>query len=125
MKHILTGFIAIIVLAWGLELFAPGHLSAGSLPWAAYQEGLHLSGLLAIAMMSLAMVLATRPVWLEGAVGGMDRVYRLHKWSGIIPFLAWLESLQGPRGLGESLRQGLRKHWPGRVRFHQEAFEMR
>lgn len=34
--------------------------------------------------MSLAMILATRPGWLERPLGGMDRVYRLHKWSGIL-----------------------------------------
>jgi predicted ferric reductase len=34
--------------------------------------------------MSLAMILATRPVWLERPLGGMDRFYRLHKWSGIL-----------------------------------------
>jgi len=31
----------------------------------------------------------------------------------------------GPRGLAESLQDGLRSAWRGRFRFHQEAFEMR
>ena len=51
---------------------------------AARQEALYLSGLLSIAMMSLTMLLATRPAWLEAPLGGMDRVYRTHKWAGIL-----------------------------------------
>jgi predicted ferric reductase len=31
----------------------------------------------------------------------------------------------GPQGLAQALREGLRRPWPGRIRFHQEAFEMR
>jgi len=41
------------------------------------------SGVLAIGVMSLAMVLATRPMWLEPRLGGLDKLYRLHKWLGI------------------------------------------
>ncbi|AYM98438.1 reductase [Acidovorax sp. 1608163] len=35
------------------------------------------------ALMSLIMVLSLRPTWLERPLGGMDKVYRLHKWAGI------------------------------------------
>ncbi len=31
----------------------------------------------------------------------------------------------GPQGLGKKIREGLWRAWPGRLRFHQEAFEMR
>jgi predicted ferric reductase len=31
----------------------------------------------------------------------------------------------GPRGLGDTLREGMQQLTPGRVRFHQEAFELR
>ncbi len=84
MKTLLASFLAIVALGWAVELQSPGHLLASSLPWAVYQEALLLSGLLSIALMSLAMVLATRPAWLERPLGGMDRIYRLHKWSGIL-----------------------------------------
>jgi len=94
MKTILVSFISIIALAWGWEVLSPDHLSAGSLPWIAYREGLNLTGLLTISLMSLAMVLATRPAWLERPLGGLDRIYRLHKWSGILAgtfaMLHWL-----------------------------------
>ena len=41
------------------------------------------TGLLGIGMMSLAMVLAVRPTWFEPRLGGLDKMYRLHKWLGI------------------------------------------
>jgi predicted ferric reductase len=31
----------------------------------------------------------------------------------------------GPRGLADALRKGMKESWNGRLRFHQEAFEMR
>lgn len=36
-----------------------------------------------IAAMSVALVLATRPKWVEPLFGGLDRMYGLHKWLGI------------------------------------------
>jgi predicted ferric reductase len=65
-------------------VFATGGSSGGTLPWVIRQEVLYLSGLLSIALMSLAMFLSTRPAWLETPLGGMDRVYRTHKWAGIL-----------------------------------------
>ena len=41
------------------------------------------SGVLGIGVMSVAMVLAVRPVWFESTLGGLDKMYRLHKWLGI------------------------------------------
>ncbi|MCB1776885.1 MAG: ferric reductase-like transmembrane domain-containing protein [Candidatus Competibacteraceae bacterium] len=41
------------------------------------------SGILGIGVMSLAMLLAIRPVVLEPYLGGLDKMYRLHKWLGI------------------------------------------
>ncbi|MGM0594621.1 MAG: ferredoxin reductase family protein [Pseudomonadota bacterium] len=83
MKRLLISFTAILALAWGLQLPQAGYMDGVALPWAIYLEGLFLSGVLSIALMSLAMILATRPVWLERPLGGMDRIYRAHKWSGI------------------------------------------
>ncbi|WP_340155878.1 hypothetical protein, partial [uncultured Winogradskyella sp.] len=42
------------------------------------------SGVIGIGVMSIAMLLALRPVWLEPILGGLDKSYRLHKWLGII-----------------------------------------
>ncbi|MET0050929.1 MAG: ferric reductase-like transmembrane domain-containing protein [Candidatus Thiodiazotropha sp.] len=41
------------------------------------------SGILAIIAMSIAVVLALRPRWLEEHLHGLDKMYRLHKWLGI------------------------------------------
>ncbi|MTW20519.1 ferredoxin reductase family protein [Allochromatium palmeri] len=83
MNIYLTGFIALLVLAWAGALGVNG-LGTTSLPWAIQSQAFYLSGLLAIGLMSLAMVLATRPTWLERPLGGMDRVYRMHKWTAIL-----------------------------------------
>ncbi|WP_025917755.1 ferric reductase-like transmembrane domain-containing protein [Herminiimonas sp. CN] len=84
MKTILAGLLAIVTLGWGWDLlYGPGP-SGSSVLWTMRQQGLYLTGLYSIALMSLSMLLATRPAWLERPLGGMDRVYRLHKWSGIL-----------------------------------------
>lgn len=41
------------------------------------------SGVIAMGAMSLAMLLALRPRWLEPRLDGLDKMYRLHKWLGI------------------------------------------
>lgn len=41
------------------------------------------SGIIAMGLMTVAMLLALRPVWLEPALDGLDKMYRLHKWLGI------------------------------------------
>ncbi|SIR07982.1 Predicted ferric reductase [Aromatoleum tolulyticum] len=83
MIPVLTALIAIVAGTWGWGLVVNG-AGPGSLPWVVYDQGLYLSGLLAIALMSLAMVMAARPLWAERVLGGMDRTYRLHKWAGIL-----------------------------------------
>ena len=49
-----------------------------------------LSGVVTIAAMSVAMVLATRPRWLEPHLAGLDKMYRLHKWLGITALVGGL-----------------------------------
>lgn len=41
------------------------------------------SGVVLITVMSVAMMLALRPTWLERHLDGLDKMYRLHKWLGI------------------------------------------
>jgi predicted ferric reductase len=71
---------------------------------------LQCSGVVAIGGMSLAMVLAVRPVWFESRLGGLDKMYRLHKWLGIsalvLSVLHW-GLAQGPKwAVGWGWRQG-------------------
>ena len=56
--------------------------------WQLRQHAITVSGLWSIGLMSLTMVLALRLPLLEGPLGGMDQVYRLHKWAGIGAALA-------------------------------------
>ncbi|SMH31648.1 ferredoxin reductase family protein [Mesorhizobium australicum] len=59
-----------------------------------------VTGILAIVCMSAAMILALRPRWPEAWFGGLDKMYRLHKWLGIgalvLSIVHWLWS-QGPK----------------------------
>ncbi|WP_051303553.1 ferredoxin reductase family protein [Psychromonas aquimarina] len=61
-----------------------------------------LSGGLAAAYMTLAMVLAVRPAWLEKPLDGLDKMYRLHKHLGIAALISliihWL-LVNGMKGL--------------------------
>jgi len=115
MKNIIRiylGFLTVISALWLLansEVFAVGD----SISLRNFM--VQYFGVLAIASMSLIMVSATRPVWLENVTGGLDKTYRLHKWLGITALVAaivhWLWS-NGPKwaaGLGLIERK---KHGP-------------
>ncbi|MDR3214070.1 MAG: ferric reductase-like transmembrane domain-containing protein [Azoarcus sp.] len=59
-------------------------------PWAQSYDFFRLrsaivnyTGILAMGAMSVAMMLAIRPMWVEPLLGGLDKSYRLHKWLGI------------------------------------------
>ena len=90
-KHWALGaFLAVITALW-VAVSPPGWRifplvdadGAASGAWALRQHALYLSGLLSVGLMSLCMLLALRQPWMERVVGGMDQVYRLHKWAGI------------------------------------------
>jgi len=44
---------------------------------------INLTGVMGIGVMSVALMLAARPTVLEPFFGGLDKMYRLHKWLGI------------------------------------------
>ena len=67
----------------------------------AFRGGMvQVTGILAMGCMSAAMILALRPRWPERWFGGLDKMYRLHKWLGIgglaLAVVHWLWS-QGPK----------------------------
>ena len=82
-RHFLMLFLAILGLAWAWEALVM-HPVAGDALWVARKQAMYLTGIGSMGLMSLVMVLATRPVWLESWLGGMDRVFQLHKWAGIL-----------------------------------------
>jgi predicted ferric reductase len=89
-KIVLGAWLLAITLAWlavaSPQLAASPPLmaqAAGAGWWQLRQHTLYLTGLWSIGLMSLVMLLALRLPWLERPLGGMDQVYRLHKWAGI------------------------------------------
>lgn len=56
--------------------------------WQLRQHALYLTGLWSISLMALAMLLALRLPLFDRLMGGMDQVYRLHKWTGIAAALS-------------------------------------
>lgn len=106
MRRIAISFWAALALVTLLWLAAdPAALQpAGFMPLRGSM--VQISGLLAMTCMSLAMILALRPRWPERWIGGLDKMYRLHKWLGIggltLAIVHWLWA-QGPKwavGLG-------------------------
>lgn len=66
-----------------LAVFAILHLT-GPMPAAGTRALVAtLVGGFAFLLMSIAIVLSTRPVYLEGAFGGLDRMYRVHRICGV------------------------------------------
>lgn len=67
---------------------------------------IQFTGVLSMAAMSLAMILALRPRWLEPRVDGLDKIYRLHKWLGIAGLIGsilhwlWAQGSKWAVGLG-------------------------
>lgn len=109
--------LALIPLGlWGIFAL-PGILETAPGFWDARRSAIVLSGLLALWWMSAGILLATRPAWLEQRFGGLDKLYRLHKYLGIgagslifchwmfewlpkkLVKLGWIEARpRGPRG---------------------------
>ena len=105
------GFMGLIVGAW---------LLADSLYLSPYDAQkfagafTQISGLLAIGLMAFGTFLAIRPSWLEPYMGGLDKMYRLHKWLGItgtlIGIVHWLtasggDGRHGPPSAAEAAAQ--------------------
>jgi predicted ferric reductase len=72
---------------------------------------MNYTGLIGITVMSVAMIIAFRPVRLERWVGGLDKSYRLHKWLGItglvfsIAHYLWAQGPKWAVQLGLATRQ--------------------
>ncbi len=70
-----------------------------------------LTGILLIAMMSFSNLLSMRPRWLEPTMDGLDKMYRLHKWLGIVALalgiVHWLTATGGQRGNAANVATGL------------------
>ena len=83
MKNIHYALIAILVGLTGLWMLSGSLLPEPMVFGKIRHEWMQYTGVIGICVMSIAMVLATRPRWLEAPLGGLDKGYRLHKWLGI------------------------------------------
>ena len=83
MKNIKIALWSILSILSALWLFADTLLPAPLTYFSFRGVFVQYSGVLAIGVMSVAMILAVRPKWLEPRLGGLDKMYRLHKWLGI------------------------------------------
>lgn len=83
MKRIKAFLLAILILLTALWL-ATDTLLPDPLNYFSFRSNfIQFSGVLSIGLMSIAMLLALRPTWLERYLDGLDKMYRLHKWLGI------------------------------------------
>jgi predicted ferric reductase len=79
-KYWIFAFIALPLVAW-VASSPTDWTQAGFFQWR--KDAISASGLITFALCSACMVLATRWSWLERRLGGLDRMYRLHKALGI------------------------------------------
>ena len=88
MKRIQFALVAILLVLTALWL-AADTLRPEAFSYFSFRTVfVQYSGVLAIGLMSIAMLLALRPKWLEPHLDGLDKMYRLHKWLGITA-LVW------------------------------------
>jgi predicted ferric reductase len=83
MKHIRWAFAALLGSLSALWVLSDGILRQPYEFYALRSALTQYSGVLGIGMMSVAMLLAMRPVVFESMLDGLDKMYRLHKWLGI------------------------------------------
>jgi predicted ferric reductase len=100
MQNIKRAFWAMLVVLAGLWLVAEPSVFQSATFFGLRRAMMQLTGIVAIGCMSVAMMLALRPRWPESWLGGLDKMYRLHKWLGIaalvVAVIHWLWA-QGPR----------------------------
>jgi predicted ferric reductase len=91
LKLVFAAIAALVVALWLVSV--DWTLMSGGI-WSVRGLLVPLTGILAMAFMAVAILLAARPVQVESALGGLDKFYRLHKWLGIgaviMAVLHWL-----------------------------------
>lgn len=83
MKRIKLSLLAVLLLLTTLWLAADTLVPEPLTYFSFRVVFMQYSGVIGIGLMSVAMLLALRPKWLEPHLDGLDKIYRLHKWLGI------------------------------------------
>ena len=94
MKSIKLSYLLVITALIVLWALADKALWSGYEFFALRRSLVHGTGILAIGVMSVGMILAVRPISIEPFLGGLDKSYRLHKWLGVtglvLAIIHWL-----------------------------------
>ena len=106
-KFALWGLLALLLGLW----VAADPLALAATGFFGLRPGMvQGTGILAIGCMTAAMILALRPRWPERWFGGLDKMYRLHKWFGIgglvLVVLFAVITKQNPLALIGAISQG-------------------
>ena len=83
MKSIQFAYAGLLVLLSLLWWIADPLLLRGYEYFAVRSVAINYTGVIGIGVMSAGMILALRPVRVESLFGGLDKIYRLHKWLGV------------------------------------------
>ena len=89
MKKIVFGFVVLTCAFWGINLYVnPVAMNARSV----VHEAFFLNGVLAWGFMTMAIVIAARPAWLERITNTpLDALYRWHRtigiWAAVLTFI--------------------------------------
>ncbi len=82
MKRFLLPLSLVIAVLWAV--LQPDGIVSFSAPFFSLRHAYTaLTGALALSWMGFCMLLALRPAWLEQRLGGLDKLYHVHKWTGI------------------------------------------
>lgn len=87
MKYIKILFLSLLLLLTVLWLAADTLIPEPFTYFSFRSVFVQYSGVIATGLMSVAMLLALRPKFIEPYLDGMDKMYRLHKWLGITAFI--------------------------------------
>jgi len=97
LKRAFWGALLLLVVLW---LVAEPTIFQSTTFFALRGNMVQLTGIVAMGCMSLAMLLVLRPLWPQSWLGGLDKMYRLHKWLGIaalvVSIVHWLWA-KGPK----------------------------
>lgn len=98
MNRIRVAWLIVFVLLSVVYWLSLNPIELTFAPWALRKSLLYYSGIIAIGMMSIGMILAMRLQSIESLLGGLDKHYRLHKWLGVSAVIAavvhWLVKLE-------------------------------
>lgn len=95
MKRTTKWVVGSTLLGLAIYAISPGSFSSFNTPgfWSFRRDLVSLSGVIAMVLMTLVVLISVRGGWIERYMGGLDKGYVVHKWAGvwatITAFLHW------------------------------------